>query len=89
MSDVGATLFSIPPCSPDLNPIKNLFAAVNRQLQADAAEQNITRETFVEFTSSVQRTIEQYSVQAIDKLVSSTNKLISLIIKNKDQRLKY
>ena len=88
MSDVGATLFSIPPHSPDLNPIENLFAAVNRQLQVGAVEQNITRETFEEFTSRVQCTIEQYSVQAIDKLITSMNKRISLIIKNKGKRLK-
>ena len=49
-SQVGAFTFSIPPRSPDLNPIENLFHLVSKQLQKDALDMQITRETFAQFS---------------------------------------
>lgn len=89
MDVVGATLFPIPARSPDLNPIENLFAAVNRQLDTDAVEQNITSESYEQFSDRVQSTLEKYPVVAIDKLIGSMDKRIELIIKGKGERLKY
>ena len=34
--EVGAVTFAIPPRSPDLNPIENLFHLVSKQLREDA-----------------------------------------------------
>ena len=45
--DVGALVFSIPPCSPDLNPIENLFHLVSKQLEKDALEMEINMRTLV------------------------------------------
>ncbi|KXJ19771.1 hypothetical protein AC249_AIPGENE21540 [Exaiptasia diaphana] len=48
-----AELFSIPPRSPDLNPIENLFHLVREQLDEQAIGQNITRETFDDFQGRI------------------------------------
>jgi hypothetical protein len=40
--EVGVVTFAIPPRSPDLNPIKNLFHLVSKQLGQDAIDKQIT-----------------------------------------------
>ena len=47
---MGARKFSIPPRSPDMNPIENIFHLVKRKLNSDAIENNITHEGFKEFS---------------------------------------
>ena len=54
--DIGAQMFSIPPRSPDINPIEN-FHLVKKQLNRDALEQNITQESYQEFSDHVKETI--------------------------------
>ena len=44
--EVDAMMFSIPARSPDLNPIKDLFDLVLRQLEKDALDMEITSESF-------------------------------------------
>ena len=36
INETGATLFAIPPRSPDLNPIENLFHVVKSELEDQA-----------------------------------------------------
>ena len=48
-SEFGAELLSIPPRSPDINPIENLFHLVRRELDRQALTGNITHETYEEF----------------------------------------
>ena len=48
---VGAKLLAIPPCSPDLNPIENIFNIVKRILDADAMKKNISYEMYKQFSA--------------------------------------
>ena len=68
---IGATIFKIPPRSPDLNPIENLFHQVKRVLFKDARSRFITKETSDEFALRVESTLRQFSSQRIDRLIDS------------------
>ncbi len=59
MNESGATLFAIPPRSPDLNPIENLFHIVKNQLDKQALSEAIHQETWQQFTARVHKTILQ------------------------------
>ena len=89
MNEVGARLFAIPPRSPDLNPIENFFHLVALKLHDDALQQNITKETYEEFSSRVKATMENYPVSDIDKIIASMDRRMSEIIRLKGGRLKY
>ena len=49
LEEIGVEMFSIPPRSPDLNPIENIFNIAKAQLRRDAINYNITREPYKEF----------------------------------------
>lgn len=87
--DVGARKFSIPPRSPDINPIENIFHQVKRKLNSDAIENNIVQENFKTFSDRVKTTMEKFSTHIIDKTIESMDKRIGLIIKSRGQRTKY
>ena len=89
LDDVDAKLLSIPPISPHINPIENLFHLIQSKLGRDALERNITNENFERFSERVKETMENYPVDAIDKIIDSMDRRISEIIKCKGQRLKY
>lgn len=89
MARCHAELLKIPPRSPDLNPIENVFHIVSRKLQKDAIDQSITRESYQEFCDRVRRTIYDISHQLIDKTIESMNTRIADIIRNNGERLKY
>ena len=89
MARCHAELLKIPPRSPDLNPIENIFHIVSRKLQKDAIDQSITRESYQEFCDRVRRTIYDISHQLIDKTIESMNTRIADIVRNNGERLKY
>lgn len=89
MDEVGCKLFSIPPRSPDVNPIENLFHLVRKQLSNDALSKNITKENFKQFSARVKTTLENFSVETINNMIESMNKRIKLIKKGKGLRTKY
>ena len=82
-------MFSILLRSPDINPIENFFNMVKKQLNRDALEQNITQESYRQFSDRVKETILNFPVAAIDNIIESMNKRMNMIIKNKGQRLRY
>ena len=86
---VGAKLMPIPPRSPDINPIENIFNIVKRILRQDALRKNITYETFEEFSQSVANTITNLNRNLINKRIASMNNRIDLIIKKKGLRTNY
>ncbi len=87
--EVGALKFSIPPRSPDLNPIENLFHLVSKQLEKDALDMQIKQETFAQFSARVKRTMLNFPKDVIDKIIKSMDKRVAMIIKRRGERLKY
>ena len=51
MESINAIVMATPARSPDQNPIEKIFAQVSMILQNQAVEQNITKETFSEFSA--------------------------------------
>ena len=89
MARCHCELLKIPPRSPDLNPIENIFNIVSRKLEKDALDRGITRESYAEFCDRVQRTIYGISQELIDKTIESMNGRITEVIGNNGERLKY
>ena len=87
--EVGAVTFAIPPRSPDLNPIENLFHLVSKQLREDAIDKQITSENFEQFSERVKRTMTNLSKITIDRIIESMNNRVAMIIEKRGQRLKY
>ena len=86
---VGAKLLAIPPRSPDLNPIENIFNIVKRILEADAIKKNISYETYEQFSARIVETFRKLDHTLIDSTIASMNKRIDAIIGNKGSRTKY
>ena len=87
--NMGATVVSIPPRSPDLNPIENFFNLIGEEIQKDTKAKKITRETFDEFSTRVRGIIVNYPIRKIDKIIESMDKRINLVIEVKGNRIKY
>jgi len=85
----NAKQLKIPPRSPDLNPIENIFNSVKKILRQDAIAKNITTETFQEFAERVINTMYTFPRAEIDKTIESMNRRIRSVIACKGERLKY
>ena len=88
MENVRAELVKIPPRSPDLNPIENLFKSISDELTSQAITKQIDRESYTEFSERVKSTICNFPVSAVDSIIESMVKRIPLIFERKG-RLKY
>lgn len=86
---VGGEVFSIPPRSPDLNPIENFFNLAQKELTKEVKSKQITKQTFAQFSERVKKFLLNYPSKEIDKIIASMNKRIGLVIKGKGQRTKY
>lgn len=86
---LGAELLSIPPRSPDINPIENFFKLVKDRLTKDAITNNITWESFPDFSNRVRETILNMDKAVIDKIIEIMNKRMDLIISKKGGKTKY
>ena len=80
-------LFSIPPRSPDLNPIENIFHLIGNKLKADA--QAIQKETFAAFCHRAKQTILNFDKDIIDRTIESMPRRIAAVIEGKGARTKY
>ena len=60
IEQVGGVIFSIPPRSPDINPIENFFHLINNCLRQEAIEKKIKRESFEEFSDMVEKLCFQH-----------------------------
>ena len=85
----GATIFSIPSRSPDINCIEIFFHLVSKKLETDTLEQNIEKETFEQFSERVENTLRNFDAVTIDKIIGTMAKRIKEVIKSKGQRIKY
>ena len=84
-----AKQLKLPPRSGDIHCIENFFHTVKVELDKQALELNITRETYEEFSERVIRTITNMPVDVVDKIIESMDNRISLVINSKGQRTKY
>ena len=89
MKSIRAKLLSIPPRSPDINPIENLFHLIKRQLNNDAIVQSIKKEGFEEFSTRVKHTIINFDKNQINKIIESMGKRIEMIVCKKGNRIRY
>lgn len=89
LQQVRAKLLKIPPRSPDLNPIENMFKSVSDNLHDSAIEEQLERESFTQFKQRVKNTIVQFPVAKINNLIESMDRRIQLILETQGQRLKY
>ena len=79
MKKLGVEVHSIPPRSPDINPIENVFHLLDRKLRSEAVEQNITNESYKEFSARV-RQARVARVEQIDKIIDTMPKRMRDII---------
>lgn len=86
---VRGIIMPIPPRSPDLNPIENLFQQVDSVLKRQAIERKIERESFQEFSQRCKETLLNYDTEKIDTLIRSMVKRMKEVIKAKGQRINY
>ena len=89
MDDVGCCMFAIRARSPDLNPIENIFHLVHANSQRDALTKEIKKETFLEFSRRVRKTIKSSSVEILDKTIDSMPKRLAKIVSTKGEHTKY
>ena len=82
-------LFSIPPRSPDLNPIENLFNQVRRTIKEDSLQRQLERESRAQFVTRVCGLLLNFNPTRIDNLIKSMPKRIELVKKSKGLRIKY
>lgn len=87
LSSVKAKVFEIPPRSPDLNPIENVFHIASKDLKKSSA--SIEHESKEEFVARIKRTLYGIDTGIIDRTIESMDKRLELIIKNKGERTKY
>ena len=80
MRESESDLLSIPPRSPDINSIENLFHLVREELDRQAIIENIEQESYKEFATRVINTFTSFPVECIDNIIGSTIKRMSIII---------
>ena len=85
---VNSTVIKLPPRSPDLHVIENVFAIVNRQLRKQARDRKIRCETFEEFKSRVKNTFFTLPFVTVNRLIDSIPKRMDSVIRNRGVRLK-
>lgn len=89
MAAIGAEQFFIPPRSPDLNPVENLFHLVKKKLAEDAVEREIRYESIEEFEKRVISTIHEVAALHMDKTILTMTKRIHEIVKSGGARCAY
>ena len=85
LRDKRAKQLKLPPRSGDIHYIENFFHAGKVDLDKQALELNITRETYEEFGERVTRTIKNMPVDVVDKIIESMDNRISLVLFSKGQ----
>ena len=64
MDDIGCHMFAIPACSPDLNPIENMFHLVRANLKKDALTKEIKKRHFWNFQVAYKRLSKAHQLKS-------------------------
>lgn len=75
-----ATKIDIPPQSPDLNPIENIFAFVRNKLFEQALVQQITQENFQQFSNCVRTLFSKIDIETMNNIIGLMPKRIHHVI---------
>lgn len=86
---MGLKIFPIPPKSPDLNPIENIFHLAGKEIKEEGRTLGITRESYEEFQSRCQRTLMNFPSEIIDRTIDSMPNRLREVIKEDGARTKY
>ena len=89
IEECGLQFLNIPPRSPDINPIENVFHIVKVALKKEAMEQKISRESFLQFKERVVKHLKNCNVFTIDKTIASLPNRLKILSRNKGYRIKY
>lgn len=87
LETMGYWKFSIPPRSPDLNPIENIFHLVGKKIKKDGV--HITKETYDQFVARCAKTLKDFPSDIIDRTIDSMPNRLHKIIERNGQRTKY
>ena len=79
----------IPPRSPDLNPIENIFHLVKKKIEKDAIKQGLEKSSFSDFKTRVIETFYTFDTKVIDKTIASMPQRLYEIVKSKGCRTRY
>ena len=86
---IECSLFGIPPRSPDMNPIENLFSLVRRNLNREAISKQITCESFDEFSNRVRACFNNVNTRIINNMIKSMPKRLRMVKENRRCRINY
>ena len=89
LEHIEAEMHVIPPRSPDLNPIENIFHIVKKELEGEAIRKHITVESFDEFEKRITNVLDNISVECIDRTIDSMRRRINSVITCKGYQIKY
>ena len=89
MGAIKTTVETLPPASPDLNPIENTFHLIGKKLRKDALELNLEKETYEQFCARAKKTTLEFDSGIIDKTIASMPKRIKAVIEKKGLSTKY
>lgn len=89
VEDVEAELLELPSRCADIHCIENLFNLIKCNLEDEAIKQNITKESFEQFTERVLRAFNNISTEKVDKLILSMARRIEAVLASKGYRTKY
>ena len=81
MSRADSTLLKLPPRSPDLRSIENLFHIASNKLKAQAVSQNITKESFEQFKQRGVNKMYSIRIETINNLIGSMNARLNDVIR--------
>lgn len=76
----------IPPRSPDLNPIENIFHIVKSDLERQAIAENTTAESCSDFGKRVLNTLDNTSVDVTYRTIRSASGRVNAVTKCKDSK---
>ena len=89
VEDCAIQFLSIPPRSPDINAIENVFHFVRSELRKEAMEQKICKDSFLQFKERIFRTMTNCKTLTIDKTISSLPNRLQVMSRNNDYCMKH